>query len=360
MYDVIIVGSGPAGSTAAFHCAKAGLKTLVIEKDKLGRNKPCGGGVGLWTQDFSEFEGIIKRKVPCVNYLYNYDSIASNKRNFVLFDRREFDMFLAKKAKKAGANIKENEKFLSMQLQKDRITVKTDKHTYESKLLIGADGVYSDVAKAAGLMHKRTLYASLVIEDAYPNDKIKEFFKGEPSLNIYFFSKFLGYYWVFPKDNTLNVGNGLFCSDSLDLKQGLVDFMKHLNIPFSEDRIRGMMIPVELLKKIYSERLILVGDAAGFVGANSCGGIELAMMSGEKAAVIAKKAVDAKDFSERFLSGYMSECSELFKHLEEEKSDFNKTQFLIKSGFISLIKWRWFRWILSKIYELKKRVQPKD
>ena len=91
MYDVVVVGAGPSGSTAAYYCAKNGLKTLLLEKEKIPRVKTCGGGFGLVFHDVpEEVKPLVKQKTEKLRLL-----VGKLKIDFPIslhmFERKDLD-----------------------------------------------------------------------------------------------------------------------------------------------------------------------------------------------------------------------------------------------------------------------------
>jgi len=315
MYDVIVVGAGPAGSTAAYHCAKYGLKTLILEKERMPRDKPCGGCIQFTFLNPPKYiSSIVKQKVTVFKQIIGKQNI-DMKNNLLMFERKDFDYALVKRAVVAGAKLN-YEKVENVILGKYPV-VKTNKNSYKAKIVIGADGVMNIVAKSAGLFKVRRYAVSFVIEDKTPEEMKKKF-----DLNCaYCYHHYPYNFWIFPKDDIVNVG--IFCvpekGASFNLQQLLFDFLDEHDINIDKNKVKGAPIPTELLPKIYTDNIMLTGDAAGFVDPLTGGGIELAMLSGQKAAKVAAEAVAANDFSERFLSRYEDDCSFLYKFIKKRK-----------------------------------------
>jgi flavin-dependent dehydrogenase len=111
-------------------------------------------------------------------------------------------------------------------------------------------------------------------------------------------------------------------------------------------------IPIEILPKVYTNNVMLVGDSAGFVDPFTGGGIELGMISGKNAAKVAAEAVKANDFSERFLSKYVDECLFIYKYIKEAKSRATTIKFALKTSLLVYLIITFFKvqeWIKSKI-----------
>ncbi len=116
MYDVIIIGGGPSGASAARRAGKLGLKTLLLEKEKFPRYKPCGGGLSEHAISYLDFElpkDIIEWEVTGgAKVIFRDQLIKVNKdhRLSVLVSRDKFDNFLLEKAKETGIEVHTGEK----------------------------------------------------------------------------------------------------------------------------------------------------------------------------------------------------------------------------------------------------------
>jgi flavin-dependent dehydrogenase len=152
-YDVIVVGAGPGGSTATRFCARAGLKTLLIEKERLPRYKPCGGCLSLKTVQLLDFDlsTVIENMVYGVKFTYRLRdpfSIQSREPIAFLVMRDSFDQFLVERALEEGAEIVEGEKLAGARDRDGCVEVETSKgESLRCQYLIGADGAGSTVAR---------------------------------------------------------------------------------------------------------------------------------------------------------------------------------------------------------------------
>lgn len=264
-HDVIIVGSGPAGSTLAHFLGSFNIESVVIEKGKPFRDKVCAGGLPL---------GIFDVLPPSVDKTFEYSSyktfrvfykgtLASETHFLKPFAygvmRSNFDEHLRK-----GINIKYEEKFLSYEEEKDKVIVKTNKNIYEGKLLVGADGFGSLVSLYSGLNKKTKIV--IAEEKEIPKKNHEE------SLNVYLGNFSLGYGWKFDKQTATSVGAG---SLKKYFKKGVSNFVDNTSA-------KTKVYPISLWDrdlKLFKGRVVLAGEAASIVDPFNAAGIYHAILS---------------------------------------------------------------------------------
>jgi len=325
MYDVIIVGAGPGGATAAKFLSEKGLKVLLVDKDKFPRDKPCGGG--LTANVLKRYKNYIPEDLiesytyggftfsPSLKYKLD---IEKTEPITAMTLRRKFDHGLVKIAINAGAEFKEGKKVIDFKVYPDKATVIFEDGTkIDSKIVIGADGVWSVIAQKAGLRKKRIPIGVCVVEEYELNEEIMDKYFGKLRKG-YIHSKFqgmAGYGWVFPKKRHLNIGLGemeynLYKKSKRNLadtyKEYLILLKRQKLIPeqISIKKIKGGALPCQPLNKTYSDRVILIGDAAGFINVASGEGIYYAIVSGEIAANTIAQALTKGDINKWSLSSY--------------------------------------------------------
>ncbi len=314
MFDVLIVGAGPAGSSCARACAAAGLKTALIDRDTFPRSKPCGGAVSeqaLSYLDFTLPSEIAEQECFGARIHYHGRSLMVTKQHriAVLVSRDKFDSFLLEKAIEAGAQFFPDAACAAVTSGPDSVEVRTDASVYHARYVIGADGVHSVVARAVRPPFTRDdLAVALVSRAPGNNGNADENFRGH--LEMHFGIAPMGYGWVFPHRGYLSVGIMAMSSKSFRHQAALSAFSRSLGIPLRD--VRGHLIPRGGIKRtIQSGRILLAGDAAGFADPFHGEGISYAILSGKLAAkAVADIVRSASDESASF-SWYRNECERL-------------------------------------------------
>lgn len=343
-YDVIVVGAGPSGATAAKCLAENGIKVALIDKDKFPRDKPCGGG--LPTRVLKRFpytvdliDSISYGSVTYSSSLRYKFKILRDKPVIATVMRRDFDYGLVKIAVAKGAELisNSNVKEITIDDKKSTVIFENDK-SIESELVIGADGVRSIVADKSNLSKKSDEICLCLLEEQQMTEKdIKKYFSYKKIVHIFIKTKGIsGYGWVFPKKNYVNIGIGEFYTGSNSKKphSNLKDvFDKYIEIlkdkkilpnNFKIKNLQGGALPVFPLEKTYCDRVLLCGDAAGFINPITGEGIYYAMTSGELAAKISINALEKNDFSEKTLSKYQKNWQNDFGKDLKILGKFNK------------------------------------
>src|SRR3972149_7696651 len=214
-YDVIVVGGGPGGSTAARFCSKAGLKTLILEKERLPRYKPCGGCLSAKTVRLLDFDlsPVIENTIFGAKFTYcSKDPFFIESKNPMAFlvMRDRFDQFLIDKALEVGTELLDDEKVTKVEEGADGVAVESAKgKKFRCQVLVGADGSESMVAKSLSLRPQNNDGYGGAIESETPFDSSVPFPKEELQFVHLDFGRVPnGYAWVFPKKNWLSIGIG--------------------------------------------------------------------------------------------------------------------------------------------------------
>jgi geranylgeranyl reductase family protein len=296
-YDVIVVGGGPGGSTAARFCAKAGLKALVIEKEKFPRYKPCGGCLSTKTVHLLDLDltSVIENTIYGSKFTYrSKDSFFIETKDPIAFlvMRDRFDQLLITNALQEGADVLEGEKVTGVEEKGDGVEVELAKGKRLScQYLIGADGAESVVARSLSLSSPKNDANGIAIESEIPFDSSIHFPQKELQFIHLDFGRIPnGYGWVFPKKEYLSIGiGGMFReTKKLNPRQYFSDFLKGLDyIPKGKTgRVTGHLLPsfYDENQKASRGRVLLVGDAAHLMDPLQGEGIYYAIRSGMLAA----------------------------------------------------------------------------
>ncbi len=290
-FDVIVIGAGPAGATAAFEIAKAGAKTLLIEKHKLPRHKTCGGGLTYKVATALPFDisSVVERTITdfVLTYRMNRPRLARSHEPLVYMVRRsEFDNLLSMKAVEASAQLMDATTVDDIAVHDAGVSVKTRHGDFEADFVVGADGALGVTARATGLMSERLLLPALE-KEVEVSPPVADYWRDKMSLDLGTLPASYG--WIFPKEDHLNVGVGGFGQRS-DFGRQLRGYeAEHVDRRVPERlRVRKSFGYVLPLRKqgaaIQKGRALLVGDAAGLVEALTGEGIYYAVRSGQIAA----------------------------------------------------------------------------
>jgi len=328
-YDVIVVGAGPAGSTAAYDCAKRGLKTVLLEKYKIPREKPCGGAVmyrALRTIGEKIPRELIEQRIYGLRFLLpdgKRTEFVSDKMIGITVFRDRFDEYLANRASDAGAELQDNSQVVDASVSSEFATVRlADGTELSAKYLLGADGVNSVVSRSLGLRPKRKelTKVGLGMEADFHvgKDGVLKATRGNPSiLEVCPVEGRVSYGWVFPKKEHLAIGIAGAGVHMRLLRPQFDNFIKcvekRLGVNLNLEKRRTFFLGGDGLgSKNVAPRAILIGDAAGFVDPLMGEGIAYAMQSGTFAASVINKAIDEDRYDESTLSAYQELCRKEF------------------------------------------------
>ena len=313
--DVIVAGAGPAGSTAAARLAEAGVRVLLIERAALPRNKPCGGGLSArvltrfpWARDV--FARVDTHQVSDL-YLEGPSGAVFRMQSptpaVLLIRRVEFDGALARRAVDAGATLVAPVEIGQASQDAAGVTLRArDGRSFRAPIAIAADGVNSVIARRLGMNPgwPPSSVALDMMEEA-PSATLRASEPGTLSV-FYGFGGAHGYAYIFPKVAHVNVGIGYLLSyfrervdrAPYDLQREFVAYLRTRGMIEGESErqfFTPFLIPVGgPLRTTAEGRVLLAGDAGGFVNGFSAEGIYYAMVTGELAASAVLAARDGR------------------------------------------------------------------
>ncbi|MDI9642406.1 MAG: NAD(P)/FAD-dependent oxidoreductase [Archaeoglobaceae archaeon] len=318
MFDLVVVGAGPAGSMAAKTSAEKGLNVLLVEKrQEIGTPVRCAEGISKESlRRFVEIDKkwiaseVIGAKIyaPDGTEVVMAEEIAGNEVGFVL-ERKIFDRHLARLAAKAGAEVFVKTTALGFERTHNGLKVKLrrlgEEWEVETKLLIGADGVESKIGRMAGII--KTLKMSEIESCA---QYLMTGLDIDENYTYFYLGNELapgGYAWIFPKgDRSANVGIGVLPSIAkMPAKCYLDRFIEKLGIKGKIVEFVAGAVPVYgEIETAVTDNIMLCGDAAYHSDPITGGGIANALSAGYHAGLVASEAVAKNDFSVRFLRRY--------------------------------------------------------
>jgi geranylgeranyl reductase len=339
IYDVVVVGGGPSGSTAAYDLAKLGRHVVLL--DRAGRIKPCGGAIPpRLIRDFAIPDHLIVAKINSARMVSPTDvevDMPIDGGYVGMVDRAEFDEWLRKRAADAGAErrtglfkrFERDESGVNIVYYEERAPDGTMKESsVRARSLIGADGALSAVAKQCLPGADRLPYVFAYHEIIKAPEKSAEIRYDGRRCDVYYQGTVSPdfYGWVFPHGNTVSVGTGSAVK-GFSLRDSVGDLRKAAGLDEVETiRKEGAPIPLHPLPRWDDgHSVLLAGDAAGVVAPASGEGIYYAMLGGRLA----------------------SEAVELFLETGDAKSlKLARKRFMRMNGtvfrILGLMQWYWY------------------
>lgn len=297
MYDVVIIGAGPAGTAAAYDLLGAGFSVLILDKYEFPRKKACAGGItpkamALFRYDISPLVHQTCHEVQIRKPGGDTFLVQDKHPLCYMTQRQDLDIFSLNKVIAKGGQFRVTPKIISIKPGSAHVEIcfrneivpnhTMEDQTVRARYLIGADGANSIVRRQTGLPKGITRYPALeadVAVDLSLNQSLKYPMEFDFSMGIQ------GYYWVFPKQGFVNIGIYSASSDQGLRLKALTDYARKR---FGQDRlenIKGYPIGVGgFFRGPGSGRVLLVGDAAGLAEGLLGEGIYFALKSGQSAA----------------------------------------------------------------------------
>lgn len=361
MFDVIIVGGGPAGATAALYCRQVGLKAVLVDKATFPRDKICGDALSGKTvrilreldllDTVQELEGALIRRITFggpSNRQFDLDLRNSLHDEHItqgfVIPREIFDNFLFQEAKKV-TEVRENFTVRDILLDNGNVVGISgsnrdgDYEEINAPLVFGADGYNSVVARKLGLYDMDMEHTSVAIRCYY--EGVKDL---TDQIELHYVKEVNpGYFWIFPAGgNKANIGLGLSKDDVKKHKKNLVELLGQVTkSPFFKERFAdavplekpvGWNLPLGSIRRTnHGDGFMLLGDAAGLVDPFTGEGIGNALVSGKIAVETAAKAKEQHSYGSSVLSEY---DTRLWDEIGPELNVSYKLQKLARSRFL--------------------------
>ena len=314
--DVIVVGAGAAGASAAYHLSTRGRSVLLLEREHLPRRKPCGGGMAASVQRWFDFDlqPAVDQVIERVRFTWCLEDpvIAElpGDSPFWIVQRARLDQFISEQAVLAGAELLDGMAVESITRDGDHWCVNTGTHHYRASAVVVADGSSSRLAESLGLGPARPRFASAMaveVEAEVPDPQTARF---EFGLVRH------GFCWAFPRRGGTSIGVGSFIGrEAVDAEAVLARLLPSLGLPADAGLRTASPLRVwDGHHPLHSgagtgAAAVVVGDAASLCDPFLAEGLRPALLSGVRAAealdhVLAARASGASAEAQAALEGY--------------------------------------------------------
>jgi geranylgeranyl reductase family protein len=340
-FEAIVVGAGPAGSTAAYRLARKGVRVLLLDKARFPREKPCGGAISTRAARELPFDPrpVVEHVVDRMELSYRGGHPFVRGRHTRLAhmtQRRRLDHFLIEQATHAGAQFRDGTTVTDISERGARV----DGRWIDGELLIGADGANGPTARSLGLADER-IYG-VALEGNLPH-RLTDPQRWQDTVVIELGTIPGGYCWIFPKGDHVNIGVGGWQHTGPTLRKHLKDFCRRRGFDHSRlQNLRGYRLPARRPNAALSRgRSLLIGDAAGLVDPLWGDGIYAALVSSKLASAAALEllAGDVTDLTP-YARSIVSELGMMIAFSWDAKAALDRFPRLTLAALLSPPGWR--------------------
>ncbi len=305
MYDVIVAGAGPAGLTVAGKLSKRGIRTLLIEKDRIGKTEKAWGGFLSQLKEES-LDDTILNLTTHLKYTHYLGAEIVVNGDFVTIDSKKLLLKLKKRINKKKCTLIENCELISFNRDKKNKTIalNTNKGQYTSRLLVDTTGYKSMIAKSYGLNKKIKYLQCMGYE--FHGQEINE--KEAILSEIAFPTPHKTWFWVEPLSKTSAwIGTMNIVEKPLPKEVIEEELNKFIRLKDIKDRRKNRkygLIPIGETYRSYFDNILLVGDSAAQALPHGFFGLIPAIRNAKIAAKVAEESINQKRTDERFLKRY--------------------------------------------------------
>jgi geranylgeranyl reductase family protein len=293
-YDAIVVGAGPAGSTAAYHLASAGVAVLLLDRARFPRDKPCGGGVTERAARLLPFsiDPVVEDVATRVDLRLRYGRTIERGDGVPLVyltQRTRLDHYLVEQASRAGAEFRDGVRVTDV----GEGVISAGRDRYAADVVVGADGVNGVSAKALRLGGNQ--HVGVALEGNLPYERLNgACYRGKLVLEFGVVPG--GYGWVFPKGDHANFGVGGWGSEGPAMRSHLRRLCAVHGVSASDlVDVRGYRLPLRSPRSTLARgRALLVGDAGGLIDPVSGDGMFEGFLSSRYAAEAVLDLLDGR------------------------------------------------------------------